>query len=61
MKFKVDQELCVGCGACQATCPEVFKLVDDKSQVILNPVPEELEMSAIEAEDGCPMGAISHD
>ena len=60
MKFKVDQELCVGCGACQATCPEVFKLVDDKSQVILNPVPEELEMSAIEAEDGCPMGAISH-
>lgn len=61
MKFSVAQELCVGCGACEATCPQVFKLVDDKSQVILNPVPEELEFSAIEAEEGCPVGAISHD
>ena len=61
MKFKVDHDLCVGCGACEATCPEVFKLEDDVSNVILNPVPENLEVSAIEAEDGCPVGAISHD
>ncbi len=61
MEFTVDQDLCVGCGACEATCPEVFKLSDDKSQVILNPVPEEFIDAAIEAEDGCPVGAISHD
>jgi ferredoxin len=60
MNFKVDQELCIGCGACEATCPEVFELIDDKSQVKLNPVPEEYHQSALDAESGCPVGAISH-
>ncbi len=60
MKFIVDQENCIGCGACEATCPEVFELDGDKSQVILTPVPGNLEDSAIEAEEGCPVGAISH-
>lgn len=61
MKFKVDQELCIGCGACEETCPEIFELYDDKSNVILDPVPEELQASALEAEDGCPVEAISHE
>ena len=60
MKIKVDQELCIGCGACEATCPEVFKLDDDKSQVILDPVPEDLKPSALQAEEDCPAEAISH-
>ena len=60
MNFKVDQELCIGCGACEATCPEVFELVDDKSQVKSNPVSEELQASALDAENGCPVSAISH-
>ena len=42
MKFKVDEELCIGCGACEGSCPEVFELIDDVSKVKLNPVPEEL-------------------
>ena len=61
MKFTVDQELCIGCGACEATCPKVFELEGDKSQVILDPVPEELQESALQAEDGCPVDAISHE
>ena len=61
MKFTVDQETCVGCGACETTCPEIFELVDDKSQVKLNPVPEEFQASALAAEDGCPVQAISHE
>jgi len=60
MNFIVNQELCIGCGACEATCPEVFELVDDKSQVKLNPVPEEFQVSALDAENGCPVSAISH-
>ena len=35
MKFSVDQELCIGCGACEGTCPEVFELQNGKSQVKL--------------------------
>lgn len=60
MKFIVDQELCIGCGACEGTCPEVFEL-DDKSQVKLDPVPEEFQECALEAEGNCPVQAISHE
>jgi ferredoxin len=60
MTFKVDQDACVGCGACESTCPEVFELVDDKAQVTLDPVPEEFLSTALSAEDGCPVTAISH-
>jgi ferredoxin len=60
MKFKVDQELCIACGACEGVCPEVFKL-DDKSQVKLDPVPKEFQECALEAEENCPVQAISHE
>ena len=29
MKFKVDKDSCIGCGACQAICEEVFEITDD--------------------------------
>lgn len=61
MKFKVDEELCIGCGACEGSCLEVFELVDDISTVKLNPVPEEFQESALEAEENCPVQAISHE
>ena len=61
MKFIVDKELCIGCGACEGTCPEVFELVDDVSKVKLNPVSDELQEGALEAEENCPVQAISHE
>jgi len=60
MNFEVDKESCIGCGACEATCPEVFELIDDKSCVKINPVPQENEECALAAEAGCPVSAISH-
>lgn len=60
MKFKVDEETCIACGACEETCPEVFE-VDEFSSVKLDEVPEELQASALEAEEGCPVEAISHE
>lgn len=60
MKFTVNHDLCIGCGACEATCPEVFELIDDKSTVITKPVPGDLQDCAQSAEDGCPVQAISH-
>jgi ferredoxin len=61
MQFKIDQELYIGCGACEETCPEIFELYDDLSYVVLDPVPEELQASALDAEAGCPVEAISHE
>ncbi len=60
MKFTVDQHQCIGCGACEGICPDVFRMSDDKAQAILNPVPENLRPDALSAEDGCPVCAISH-
>ena len=61
MKFKVDQENCVGCGACESICPAVFKMLNDKAQVILDPVPADKQSCALEAESACPVQAISHE
>jgi ferredoxin len=60
MNFKVDQDLCIGCGLCAATCPEVFELENDLSQVKLTPVPQEFQDDALTAERICPVEAISH-
>ena len=59
MEFLVN-ELCIACGACEATCPEVFELSDEegKAKVICDEVPKELEDSAKEAMNGCPVDAI---
>ena len=29
----VNQQTCIGCGACEATCPKVFELKDGKAQI----------------------------
>lgn len=58
MRANVDQELCIGCGACEEICPQVFKLNDDgKSQVIS----QECDSAGCceEAADSCPVGAIT--
>ena len=59
MKFAVDKDTCIACGACGDICPEVFE-VDDYSIVKVDDVPAELQESALEAEEGCPVDAISH-
>lgn len=60
MKFKVDQDLCIGCEMCVGICPKVFEMSGDKAQVILAPVPEDAQTDALSAEESCPVGAIIH-
>ena len=59
MKVSVDQDVCIGSGNCEATCPEVFEVRDEKSHVKVNTVPADLEDKVREAVDGCPVQAIS--
>lgn len=35
MKITIDREGCIGCGVCEALCPEVFKLLDDAKSGIV--------------------------
>jgi len=60
MKFTVNQDDCIGCGACESTCPDVFELVDGTSRCKLADVPADLQDCALSAEVGCPVQAISH-
>lgn len=58
MKLKVDQDLCIGCGMCAATC-DIFEINEEGySFVNVDEIPKEKEKKAIEAMDGCPTGAI---
>jgi len=60
MKMEVDQDLCISCGACVDTCPEVFDWNDDeKAHVKTDEIPSDLEDQAQEAMESCPTDAIS--
>ena len=58
---KVNEDLCIRCGACVSMC-EVFEFGDkDVAEAVKNPVPKDLEDEAMDAADACPTGAITID
>lgn len=58
MKMLVNED-CIGCGACESICPEVFSLDDDAfAKCIDSDIPEEYMESAQEALESCPVEAI---
>ncbi len=51
---EVDEERCLGCGACVSVCPKGFEMIGGKSVV------KDANSSCIEdAISACPVGAIS--
>ena len=59
MKVKVNDDACIGCGACVAIAPEVFEINDEGlSSAINEEVSEENRDAAHEAVESCPTGAI---
>lgn len=60
MKAVVDPDVCIACGACIGTCPDVFSMSDEgHSQAIEGEIPAEFEECAKDAEEGCPVSAIT--
>lgn len=59
MKAIVNQDACIGCGACAAICDSVFELNEEGlSTVISDVVEDENAQEARDAADACPTGAI---
>ncbi|MGH4125523.1 MAG: ferredoxin [Clostridium sp.] len=60
MKAHVDKDTCIGCGLCPEVCPEIFQMEEDgKAVASLDEVAENLVSSAKDAEEQCPVAAIS--
>jgi len=55
-KAKVNEDLCIGCGTCEAMCSTVFKVEDGKSHVISEDCGDCDCQSVV---DSCPVSAIS--
>ena len=62
MKLEVDKDICIGCGACAAICPDVFEIDEDGLAIsVVNEINEEVKEDAIDAKEGCPVNAIKED
>ena len=54
-KVTVNKDKCIGCGACIATCPEVFEFDDDGlAKAVKDEINDDVKMAA----EGCPTEAI---
>ncbi len=60
MRAEIDRDGCISCGLCASICPEVFRMgADGPAEVCVDPIPTEVEASAIEAGDSCPVSVIT--
>ena len=57
--IKVDEQKCIGCGACVSICSKSFEMKNGKAH------PKKTEVDKVtcekEAEESCPVNAISVD
>jgi len=68
MKITINREECIGCGACEAICPEIFQLAEDgksaitekyrKSHLGHGEVGEEHVQCVENAKESCPVEVI---
>ena len=58
MRVEVDDDRCIGSLGCEETCPEVFKVLGDISEVFVEVVPPEAEERCRQAAENCPAHAI---
>lgn len=59
LRAEVIPDLCIACGLCIDTCPEVFSWSEEeKAEAKEGEVPAELEEKVKEAAENCPTDAI---
>ena len=63
MKFKVDENSCICCGACQAICDDVFEISDEGFAIAKEDEikEEDIKEKAISAMESCPTDAITNE
>tara|TARA_Y100000310_G_scaffold61798_1_gene57032 strand:- start:798 stop:983 length:186 start_codon:yes stop_codon:yes gene_type:complete len=59
---KINKKTCIGCGSCEAVCPDVFEMKDDEKGEMKAYVKVDADTSLPcikEAIETCPVDAIS--
>jgi len=60
MKGFVDEDICIGCGICEAVCPKVFTMNEAGKAVAIESEIDDSDLDdAISAKEQCPVEAIS--
>ena len=59
MKAEIDKSLCVGCGMCVSTCPEVFQFGTAGLAESREKIPAYALEDALQTAGDCPVGAIN--
>ena len=58
VKARVNEN-CIGCGLCVSTCPQVFEMTDEGvAKAMEGTLPADVAGAALDAQSGCPVGAI---
>ncbi len=57
-EVRIDRDVCIGAGNCEATAPEGFALDEDAISVTLPGVKELSDEQLLAVAHGCPSGAI---
>jgi ferredoxin len=62
-KIKIKEETCIGCGTCQALCPDVFELdgKNGKAKIKEGADIEKDQSCVVDAIASCPVNAIEED
>jgi ferredoxin len=59
MDVKVNQDLCISCGLCVSSCPDVFVWNDaEKAEAIKDPIKKDITGCVEDAAHDCPTDAI---
>lgn len=59
MKAEIDRDGCISCELCTDLCSEVFRMAaDGLAEVYVDEVPEDVQDSAREAAESCPVSVI---
>ena len=59
--FKVNEDRCIGCGACVGTCPEVFGFRENAAKVIKQPTEEENRVRKLDTKYESTMEELSEE
>ena len=57
-KITISEDLCIGCGSCEAVAPEHFELKDDGKSYVKKQYTSEDDKIIEEAAGSCPVKAI---